>query len=632
MPGPFYFAWVEPNTPYDPAVHDIEDEEVYSFKMSQAEGDFAALSITIRNPRIGLLNPTRKVWLWFSWDDGSAIRPRFNGRLVGLPSDIFAELVTLDFTARPSDFATQKADLAETLKVAPFWSPIFVTEEAAQNPDTVLEARSALWHIDPVTHVVTISDVLVGEDGVIEFEEDDIFEDNISVTMGTPPARSITITSSVPWDNTGTGTVNLDYELVRQWPYANALITSDKHYQLINSYSFAGLVNDWPEAGKNIGKGWSVYSSALRDIGFETAWNDTQNLFPEWVDPNEIFGGPDGTFLIKNWPIEYKQNADGVGGAALDPYINPYDKANVIIIPMGWGRPNLTIQYNASRKYTENVVFTLNTDMQNIVTLPGEDDTILLNVPANSVSENIGGVIPIGDPRRTSFFGSDSGADAIGHLVAIARAHLIIRSRAVKITFQTQHANGVEASLRKNALVHWTKLPGGQALGKITEYAHELDGDTGALTSTITIECAVGRGGSYAAVEGDPTYAEAGYMAAGYQQYENAVSVLPSSDVAYGVVPYIANDDGFNMTKQLWASDVVNAITVEGTPQEQLLAMEAVVRAFDSGAVKNALQQHPTKVTLHLKPATGGPFVTDVTVAVQDLIIPKQIDLEAASA
>ena len=113
MPGPFYFAWVDAaNTTFDSEVHAVEDESVYAFDLSQEEGDFAKLSLAIRNPRVGLLNPGRNVWAWLSYDSGSGIEPLFFGRLVGIPTSLFEDICTLDFIARPSDYVAQKDALA----------------------------------------------------------------------------------------------------------------------------------------------------------------------------------------------------------------------------------------------------------------------------------------------------------------------------------------------------------------------------------------------------------------------------------------------------------------------------------------------------------------------------------------
>lgn len=171
MAGPFYFAWVSAGTAFDRTVHNVEDEQVFSLTVEQSEGDFASLEIEIRNPRVGLLTPTRKTWAWLSWDSGSAIKPLFLGRLVGIPTSINQEIVTLVFTARPIDYVAQKAALAQSLKVFPFYDPVWIATDKLSDPDTVLEAYSALWHIDRVTHEVTVSDILVGENTSVVTDE-----------------------------------------------------------------------------------------------------------------------------------------------------------------------------------------------------------------------------------------------------------------------------------------------------------------------------------------------------------------------------------------------------------------------------------------------------------------------------
>ena len=52
--------------------------------------------------------------------------PLFFGRLVGIPTNILAEVVTLTFVAKPVDFLEQKFAMAETLKVLPWYDPIFI--------------------------------------------------------------------------------------------------------------------------------------------------------------------------------------------------------------------------------------------------------------------------------------------------------------------------------------------------------------------------------------------------------------------------------------------------------------------------------------------------------------------------
>ena len=74
MAGPFYWAWVDATETTFTTDHVREDETLFGFAVSQSEGEFAALSLELKNPRVGLLSPGRKVWGWLSWDNGSADR------------------------------------------------------------------------------------------------------------------------------------------------------------------------------------------------------------------------------------------------------------------------------------------------------------------------------------------------------------------------------------------------------------------------------------------------------------------------------------------------------------------------------------------------------------------------------
>ena len=112
--------------------------------------------------------------------------------------------MTLAFTARPADYNAQKQALAETLKVAPFWDPIWIDPDQRDDPDVVLEARSQLWHIDRVTHA---GDGLrrPGRRGrrSTEFAESDVFYDSVAVRLNQPPLRTVTVDGQVHWTQAG---------------------------------------------------------------------------------------------------------------------------------------------------------------------------------------------------------------------------------------------------------------------------------------------------------------------------------------------------------------------------------------------------------------------------------------------
>lgn len=627
----FNFAWVDANeTTFDEGTHVREDERVYSYSFEHAEGDFASLKITILNPRVGLLAAGRKVWMWFSADVGGTQTPLFFGRLVGIPQNIFQEAVELEFVARPADYVDQKLALAETMRDYPFWDELFIREDALDDPDTVLEARSALWYVDPVTHEVSVSDLLVGEDGTIEYTADDYYDGDMELSVANTPARSVEVTTAIPWNNQGAGVIDLTGLLLETWtnPVGN-------YWGMISSYTFMGLFNDWPQDQETYAGGYYVYQSRLENV--------TNTTIPPFIKKEpDIWAGVGGDFP-QNLPTGSLMLTGpayiGLFGFAPEPV-----PTSMIYVPLGWGKPQYKIGYAASRQYTERVSLQIGCDVQDVVTLSDEDETIHIEVPSNSASDVILGEIPIGNVGRRSFVDTDRGKLAMAHLVAIGRANLIMKARCVRLTFTTNFANGLPCSLRKNALVHNPRLPGGQMVGKIVGVAHSLDGQNGALRYQVTIAASVGKGGSYTADDGDPTYVAAGYVKKGYQKYENVIEVLSTGDIAYTVANYEPDDDKIDFTTRLGTREVVKLFTIDNLPDDQAAAVKDGAShvtpatygvqgstSYDEAQVRQIISDMPTKVNLQLKPLTTGPYETDVSVVVQDLVIPKQIDLEADS-
>ncbi|WP_210213894.1 hypothetical protein, partial [Mesorhizobium sp. M2D.F.Ca.ET.140.01.1.1] len=80
------------------------------------------------------------------------------GRLVGVPQQIQGNAITLTIMARPSDYDALKRALANTMKVAPYWDPMFLNADLRDDPDTVLEGYTHAWHIGRVDLGVTASD------------------------------------------------------------------------------------------------------------------------------------------------------------------------------------------------------------------------------------------------------------------------------------------------------------------------------------------------------------------------------------------------------------------------------------------------------------------------------------------
>lgn len=587
----FFFAWVDPEETEFLPEHEREDEFIVSLQVVHEEGNFAGLSIVVRNPHVGLLNVSRKQWAWlaFQGDDTGDPEPLFFGRLVGLPDEMADDLVSLSFIARPIAYDTLRRALAATLKVRPYYDPIWITPDLRDEPDAVLEARPALWHIDRVTHAVTISDVNSGEDGVIDIAGDYI-ADSLRARFSQVPGRRVKVHAQVGWDQTGFGTVDLTAALLKA-----AKDAGSGNGQNIDTYTGDGLATDWPEQGDSIGGGWSFGDSyVIRGNG-------------KWV------------------PVETERVVLNDGRVGKFP---------------SWSfRPVLNVVYDIARSRTETLTFTLEADVQAILTEPGEDEIIALSFSSAELNEPIdddettdatdGFVPPIQDARRNSYFKTDRGRQSLEYLIATARAKMLARARCVEISFTTTWERGLALSCRKNVRIADDRLPGGEATGKVIAYALTADGNTGQLTCEVTIGCTIGQGNTVSAAAGTPDYVEDGYVEDGYQTRTGQLIMPIAGEVTYEDFSTQAiDDDGvdfFNMTPDR----VVDGIEIIDGKVEQL----AILRAFhnDFNEAVKALNAIFTEIQLDLVPLNTGPFETSFAIEVSDLMIPKTIDLEAGA-
>jgi len=617
MAQKIFFAWIDEDEEFDPDVHNRVDEHVFSMTIAQSEGDFATAECVIKNPRIGLLNTGRKQWAFISIQDGTTITPQIKGRLVGIPSNVFATLVTINFVARPSNFEEQKAALASTLRVLPYWDPIFISPDHWDDPDTVLESRSVLWHIDPVTHVVSVSDILNPEDGVEEVTEDEHLYNDMQVTLDQTPLRRVSVTATIPWTQASASAGGIDITSKIKQAFGTDI------NGLVKSYTMSGLIDDWPKQGDKFGNGWVVTAGEMQDVSYIMPVVPIPDIFSwQGTIPRLALGSV--VFPLK---VTGEYHSGEKAGYNF--------QFELVVVQMGWGVPTLKVDYDAQREFAQVVTFTLETDQQSIITLPGDDEAYQITLNANKVSDQTWDAsVPIGDVQSRDYVHSPRGMLSMEYLILVARAHLIARSRAVNTTFRMGYRQALRLqSLRKSGLLHDHRLPGGQALGKITSYSFSIDGSSGAARADITIASCIGYGGSYAGEAGTPTWVDEGWVDEGWQEYENTITVLDTADVQWTIPKFASFDDGLDFLTGLNANNAVLNVTVTNpnTVQEAALWAASEGPNTDQSKVSSVLQNIPTQVSVTMVPMEGGPFQQEVVLSVSDLVVPKQIDLEAPS-
>jgi hypothetical protein len=672
---PFFFAWCGPNEPFS-AAHEREDEAVFAFDIAHEEGQIPTLSIDIRNPHIGLLSPGRLQWAWLSYQSSTGVLPLFHGRLVALPSNLLDEIVTLEFIARPNDYLAQKQAIASSLMVEPFYDPIWIDQTKLTDPDTVLETYAMAWHVDRFT-VVSISDILFGEDGSEEFLPEDSFYDSVSISFAQSPQTRVVFEGTVQWTQVGTGIIEMPDVSLSAW-------------------NGQQIINDWPKQGDELRGGWSVEDAVMTnwsdqlggnnpviiDVGGGTSVNTTPigtggsgvpiiGDIPGSVSPQMPGGSPGGARSVSvsyTNEAEEHQNGDvismnesatyddfgglmngvltssstsvsvgdgGVSSVSISgSWVANYGEAQTsagtgsedgsdgdpITVPSLFGQ--LMLRYNLERDRTEVLRFVMDSDIQPMVLLPPDEAINQIDLSMHGADLGLpldaGGVAPIGDPGRSAFFPSDRGKLAMQYPMLVARAHLAQSARAAKVTFDCTFERALNLSCRKNAILHDARLPGGQVIGKITEYHIKADGDRGELIGTVQVEATIGNGTSIVVSTGTPIYVAEGYVVPGYQFYSDADVVLPTGDATI-VMPEVAVvDDGLSLP--LTFDQAVMAFEVhEGTP-------------FDVIAAGGAATADPTWLEIVLRPVTGQKFETGYDLGSSTVVLPKLIDLAAPNA
>lgn len=661
-----YFAWIDVGETTFQSEHMRWDEQVFSFTLAQEEGDPATLTAVVRRPQdetgrtLGLLGPGRKLWCWFALDTGAGL-VKFRGRLVGIPTSIFEDLVTLEFVAKPVDLVAQKEALAETLRVLPYYDEVMIDEDRRDDPDVVLEGYTKVWHYDRETHIITVSDEIEGEDGLVEFdgasEGGKVLWDGLGLNLATGPLAQVDLTAEFNWTQQGQGTVDLTSYVINNGPHQFAAAGAIASYTL--------TADNWPKKGSGLGDGWEVADSSCYEGYDLTIGSFTRNgqitleeaagEGPATVEFNETTSTipytPPGSITVGNtvqsdWQTSYSEDGDHEYYPSSLTY--NYSKTSQIL-PLHHIVPTLVAGYKAERHFTERVHISLVADVQPILTDPEDGEALIIDdVHSVDLSEAIDGNIPIGDPRRRSYIATERGNRSIEYLIVLARAHLMKRARAVEIFFAPKLDRMAEVTLRKNAFLIEPRV--GEALGKIIAYSIALDGSDGLIKCEVRIGCTIGRGGSAVASGGEPTYCSIDYVGADYQQFTGRMILFDSS---VGYMPPIAdpNDDGINFLSDLSVDDVIEIpMVVEFPPEvQQTYVLQAIVAnrlPFSSAEsdedqqqssdqvselVSNTLREIETKLIFKLKSMTSA-FSTDYDIQVTDLKIPVGIDLEAATA
>jgi hypothetical protein len=633
----FYFAWVSSTETAFNASHLREDELIFSFELKHDEGQFAELSLEIANPHVGLLNPSRLFWAWFAWSDGSSVHPLFFGRLIAIPDDLFADVITIKLVAKPIDYAVRQMALANSLRVLPFYDPIFIDSKKLDDPNAVLEGYSALWHVDRITHAVTISDIIAGEDGIVEFSQNDAFYDNVSMKLAGAPLMVCEIDAEVDW-------------------------TQCDHTGVIEFKTVSNLVGD-----ANLGNGYNVSSGVASAATVSGGSSDPGQTTYTWDYSNPGGAHTDGEIIESGGTI----TVPFTGGFLTSQSVSftPADKetgtgesysisqsfTSTKEVPSGSSASsstptNMQVATEVQQDRKEVIHVRVLADLQPVLTEADEGDNIKQQLSMNSRDAVEAGAAT---PSDGVYFPTARGQQSVEYLLMVARAHLLAGSRVVAVGWECPFSKILGLSCRMNATIEDPRIPGGVALGKIVTYGMTGNGDSGQFLGNVTIHCAVGNGSSIVLANGTPDYVDEGYVDPGYQHYSGRLVAATTNDMAFEPLGYeavgiqlpITADqvlvrheffDAGSASNELLSSGAQHLMTLNVGPIGDVITSppaDAVAASNYNYQFNSAVNKgmKPSWLELEFKPIQQISTNVDYDARVSPLVVPMQINLAASS-
>lgn len=671
----WFLAWVDPTDTTFSASHQVVAEDIYSIQIDGSEGQTAILTLVLKNPRIGLLNAGRKLWIWLSWSDGTNTFPQFFGRLVGIPSNVFGNLVSLIFIAKPLDFDQQRFDAAQVMKELPWFDPVFVDSRLWDDPDAIVETRTIRWACtrgeDGAPLVVTSSDILEGEEGIEVFDEPEVPKDSVSLTISNAPLASVSVKASVAWDQTGLADLSLPIPLPQLAGFNES------------------IYSDFPKPGAGLGGGWAAgpNSSAIDLFGANNLHTANVHLEFQNKEKHHELGdvmssshsltfpvGPVGFSQILTqhaqaglvWPgggygtitTNWHTVFDGEGEND-DPDINiPYHYDQTDIHIAFWVvQPTLSITAEGGViKRTESVAFTMVADVQAVLTLPDPAPTNPAN-PVETPGADVGKPVvgeagtvaeaapPIGDTSLAHYFPTPRGIQSLENRLLWARAQLRQGARVAQASWTIPFERALNLNCRKSARLLWQNMPAGQIEGKITAYQIFHNVETGHRGGTVTIGATPGHAGTVSPIVTTTNdYIAPDYISVGhFVSSSNTVVSDATAEFTYSVPVAETYAGAFPLRYE----DVVLGVNVTGSVQAQLDILSAAYPGhFFSSSLSPAVQASminanqsvqidfgtaATSLEIDLVPITGNGFESQYDIVVGLLQLPKTVDFEAAS-
>ena len=633
-----YFAWINENEIFDPIHHAQHHEEIFSFILTEKEGEFPLAVIEIKNPSTYFKTLYLKQWCFISIQLQDRIQLLFRGKLCPIPHSLKRETIKLNLIAQPLNWQERLQDLHHHLKSTVSWDPLFVPLEDQDNPQESLEARSELFYWCRTTGRLSLSDIFWGSQRVDLGENH--FYDSLNFKMGEPPLDSIHMTVSAQWLQKYLGQTNI-----------TPFITSCFQEGIVNTLTGKDLEAKWWSAHEKIGQsGYWVSHSFIQEV--KPVRTSGLNLYPVqssrvWISPNDPAYG-------SHKPREPQQKS----------------------LKRSWYKIGLCVGWHYQQKRSEKIEFVLSQKFQ-ILTLGQnrrhlklhlEDITQGLHAQDWQPQWNYGAGFQVlyknniytklrrhktkdkfeqnsdywqKEPQYITsgikgsqghFFPTDRGRKAIEHAIEIARAHLAISARSIEICLSGPFASFASLTCDHSVQIHDHRLPGKSIWGKVKALKLCLDGQTGKQWGELILGVSIGMSQNEAtnAIH-DTSESLKDFYSLDYAEPSYSVDRLEgttSSALTYTLKSTSSDHDKWIYPDTLTGRDIIEKVAVKNRAEAQnIYLLQHQYPAHHS--IEETLRKIPTQIHIQLADLkTWKAQIRNYSVEIKDSwSAPQQIKL-----
>jgi hypothetical protein len=578
-----HFATMAAPAAFDPVTHARLDLAWRSLVIQGSEGQSTVVQAEIENPQQGLLAAGRDLYAQLSLTRAGTVHQYFSGRFVAVPNGFAGDFLTATLDCRFGDLATSIEAAVSPLRVTPGWDALFVDPNRLTDPMEVLEGYHAHLFIDPRSQAIRVSDALFGS--------------AVSTTSLTPAnaARTLTVPAGLAF---AVGVrVRVWYRKDFTQYFAGPITAYSGTSMTVTADEHAGSTAraDWVISLDVRAQDLDVDSvqvsadhkpfTALTTV-IEAQWTQTKQGDVDLTDAIKAAAGSPNirTLSIEEdfaqaWPA-VGDSINGNSGytvktSALDKQpgsefstgvrTNTLSFAN---FPIYTYKPALEVSYDLQQKRVETATFTLAGNAQAVLADTSQADILEFHL------QDVGPELPT--PAHATFFNTDRGREALDHGIQRTRVQMAESQRCVQLvgTIPGMTLEALYMTTDHTVCMHSPKLPGGLAIGKVSDFTKTFGED--ARSCAFTLKASIGKGYTLPATSSDDDYVDDGYWADDYiGDGGGVVNTGGPNPVGYETYGDQGPVDGLKDFVHWAPADFITTLTIGPQVEDQLAYLNA---------------------------------------------------------